>query len=479
MDPTLDNVKIFEAAPKVSVQPKNQNAAVGDSATFSVTATGAEPLKYQWRFNGTNLGGLTASSFTLFNVQTSQAGNYSVVITNSYGSVTSLNAALTFLAPVVITTQPQGQSGLAGTNVFFNVAATGEVPLFYQWRKNAVSLTGATNSTLSISNVSLADAGNYSVLVSNSVSFAISSNAPLSIVTAPIISSQPQGRIVATGANMTFVVGVTRESPPLPSVASGNLRLWFKADAGVITNSPDKVSQWLDQSGRNNHAAQTDSLKQPSLIPGAVNNRAALRFDGIQNSTTGDFLQGSGDVGLTDGFTSLLVYSRANRNISEQIPSLIGAPSSSVRAYYIRDQEMAFSGWGNDYGSGFIIPASTVRIWTQRMNAGKTQLEFFDTDGTRSFYNSLSISGFSTPQPGFYIGGLGSKRAISKVTLQRPSIIREPFGTRPPIGSKLFRGEVFSTAGQHWLSMAVRRNQLARTNKFFFDAHQCPSQQRR
>lgn len=409
VDPTLDSVKIFEAAPKVIVQPKNQNAAVGDSTSFSVTATGAEPLKYQWQFNGTNLGGLMASSFTLFNVQTSQAGNYSVVITNSHGAVTSLSAALTFSAPVAITTQPQGQIVPAGTNVFFNVATTGEVPLFYQWNKNGAKFIGATNSTLSISNVALADAGNYSVLVSNSVSFAISSNAPLSIVTAPIISSQPQGRVVAAGSTVTFVVGVTGESPPLPSVASGNLRLWFKADAGVITNSPDKVSQWLDQSGRNNHAAQTDSLKQPSLIPGAVNNRAALRFDGIQNSTTGDFLQGLGDVGLTDGFTSFLVYSRANRNISEQIPSLIGTPSSSVRAYYIRDQEMAFSGWGNDYGSGFIIPAATFRIWTQRMNVGKTLLEFFDTDGTNNFTATRNISGFSTPQPGYFIGGLGSQ----------------------------------------------------------------------
>ena len=135
VDPLLDNVKVIEAAPKIVIQPSSKNAVVGDSALFSVTATGAPTLSYQWRFNGNTLNGVTNSSFNLFNAQTNQAGNYSVVITNSYGSVTSINAMLTFLIPVTITSSPQSQSVLVGTNVTFNVTATGDPLLFFPMAK--------------------------------------------------------------------------------------------------------------------------------------------------------------------------------------------------------------------------------------------------------------------------------------------------------------------------------------------------------
>ncbi len=76
-------------------QPTNRTVSVTSNATFSVTGAGNAPLGYQWRLNGANLNNATNASLTLSNVQTNQAGNYSVVITNGYGGETSSVVALT------------------------------------------------------------------------------------------------------------------------------------------------------------------------------------------------------------------------------------------------------------------------------------------------------------------------------------------------------------------------------------------------
>jgi hypothetical protein len=79
----------------ISVQPAPQMVCEDDPVTFSVTAAGSAPLTYQWRKNGVNIGGATGPSYSIPSVQTSDAGDYSVVVTNACGSITSQNAALT------------------------------------------------------------------------------------------------------------------------------------------------------------------------------------------------------------------------------------------------------------------------------------------------------------------------------------------------------------------------------------------------
>ena len=83
--------------PTITTQPANQTVNVGGTASFSVTASGAQPLSYQWNFNGTNIAGATNTSLMLTNVQFSQAGNYTVLVTNAYGTVLSSNAVLTVM----------------------------------------------------------------------------------------------------------------------------------------------------------------------------------------------------------------------------------------------------------------------------------------------------------------------------------------------------------------------------------------------
>ncbi|MGA2178200.1 MAG: immunoglobulin domain-containing protein [Verrucomicrobiota bacterium] len=84
--------------PVITTQPQSQTVAQGSNVTFNVTAAGCSPLSYQWEFNGTNISTATNASLTLTSVNTNNAGNYMVVITNLNGSVTSSNAILSVYA---------------------------------------------------------------------------------------------------------------------------------------------------------------------------------------------------------------------------------------------------------------------------------------------------------------------------------------------------------------------------------------------
>jgi subtilisin-like proprotein convertase family protein len=109
-------------APAIVTQPQGVTNVVGDAATFSVTATGSEPLSYQWRkgsvplANGGNVSGATSNVFTLANVQLTDAGSYTVVVTNAYGSRTSAAAVLQPRVLVVLFTE-NFDAGTAGQSL--------------------------------------------------------------------------------------------------------------------------------------------------------------------------------------------------------------------------------------------------------------------------------------------------------------------------------------------------------------------------
>jgi hypothetical protein len=90
--------KCLPASPAIITQPTNETVNLGDMAAFTVVASGTPPLNYQWNFNRPNaLVGATNATLTLTNVQLSNAGSYSVTVTNLYGATTSSNAVLTVI----------------------------------------------------------------------------------------------------------------------------------------------------------------------------------------------------------------------------------------------------------------------------------------------------------------------------------------------------------------------------------------------
>jgi uncharacterized repeat protein (TIGR03803 family) len=184
----------FTAAPQITTQPVPQTVIAGANAPFNVAVFGASPLFYHWLQNGTNLvdGGVITGSgtriLTLQGVAPADAGAYSVVVSNALGSVTSSGAALTVNSSApIITQQPASQTILPGAIATLAVGAIGSPPLSYQWRANSTNLVdggniyGSATSTLAISNISEANAGNYSVIVSNSLGSITSSNAVVSV----------------------------------------------------------------------------------------------------------------------------------------------------------------------------------------------------------------------------------------------------------------------------------------------------------
>src|SRR6266480_3040768 len=131
-------------APAITTQPASQTVSAGQTATFTVTATGTVPLSYQWQRNGTAIGGATAASYTTPATTASDNGDqFTVVVSNAAGSVTSNAAALTVTLALVaptITTQPASQTVSAGQTTTFTVTATGTAPLSYQWQRNGTAI---------------------------------------------------------------------------------------------------------------------------------------------------------------------------------------------------------------------------------------------------------------------------------------------------------------------------------------------------
>ncbi len=199
--------------PSIVTQPQSQAVTAGANASFSVNAAGAAILHYQWRFNGANLAGATASTLTVPKVQASNAGPYTVVVTNLNGRVTSSEAILMVNQSPAITSQPQSQAAMAGSNVTFNLSASGTSPLSYRWRFNGANIPGGTNSSLTLIHVQTANAGAYSVIVTNVAGMATSTNAMLTVNTAPLISIPPKSQSVKTGANVVFTATATGTAP--------------------------------------------------------------------------------------------------------------------------------------------------------------------------------------------------------------------------------------------------------------------------
>jgi uncharacterized protein (DUF2141 family) len=103
------NITPLGVPPSIIMQPTNQTTTVRSNVTFTVTAAGSTPLSYQWEYNTTNLLNDTNATLTLNNVQLSQAGNYSVLVTNLYGSTNSTLAVLTVNPlPLACTPPPAG-----------------------------------------------------------------------------------------------------------------------------------------------------------------------------------------------------------------------------------------------------------------------------------------------------------------------------------------------------------------------------------
>ncbi|MBN2505905.1 MAG: lamin tail domain-containing protein [Verrucomicrobia bacterium] len=195
--------------PTITTQPQSQTIVAGQNATFNVTAEGSEPLFYQWLCNGGTVSGATNAVLILTNVQPSQAGRYQAVVYNEAGSCTSDGADLVVLILPLILLQPQNATVAPGATVTFAVAATGTGALRYQWRRDGAELPAETNASFTLAAVQPADAGTFTVDITDDIGTVTSQPAQLIVLVVPQIVQGPADLAVYAGESATFTVRVT------------------------------------------------------------------------------------------------------------------------------------------------------------------------------------------------------------------------------------------------------------------------------
>ena len=176
--------------PEILVQPSPQIVLPGLQAEFTVVATNALALSYQWTREGLALPGQTNSTLVLANVQPVQAGTYTVVVSSVGGSITSQPTALTVLPMIApeILIQPLAQAVQEDDPVSFYVSATNYLPLSFQWQLNSTNIPGATQPTYHLRDALPANAGVYRVTVSSPFLSTTSEVAVLTVTPIPVIS---------------------------------------------------------------------------------------------------------------------------------------------------------------------------------------------------------------------------------------------------------------------------------------------------
>jgi uncharacterized repeat protein (TIGR03803 family) len=163
-------------------------------------------------------------------------GQTNFIVVDGYEGATGvvhLNLALG--NPVVIATPPQNQFAFAGSSATFTVGAAGSTPLHYQWQFNGTNIVGATNDSLTISNVQNANTGTYLIVVSNLISVA-SNSATLSLGTSPVITVQPVSHTVTVNGTATLSVTANGAPPPDYQWMFGGNAVGSNSTALSITN---------------------------------------------------------------------------------------------------------------------------------------------------------------------------------------------------------------------------------------------------
>lgn len=172
----------------ILTQPNSQTVTQGGNVTFSSAfANGFTPYGYQWAVNGVNIFGATSSSYTISNLQTSNAGSYTVAATDNNQTAITSNAAVLTVTTVpapTITTQPSSQTVASDGTATFSVSTSGGLaPLAYQWKANGTNISGATSSSYS-KTVSTSDNNtSFSVVVTDANSHLATSSAAVLTVT--------------------------------------------------------------------------------------------------------------------------------------------------------------------------------------------------------------------------------------------------------------------------------------------------------
>ena len=197
-------LSVTSNTPSITTQPTAQSVGLGQAATFSVAVTGAATLAYQWRKNGTNISGATSSSYNLANAsQSDHNALFSVVVSNSYGTVTSSNALLKI----------SGGVNAASACGYTNTSTSTDPHLPYQWHIKNNNLYFASNTPAAGIGIDLCMGGLWAAAITGS-------GVTVNVVDSGLeIGHEDLSGNVLAGKSYNFVTGSTN---PTNSATTGD-----------------------------------------------------------------------------------------------------------------------------------------------------------------------------------------------------------------------------------------------------------------
>ncbi len=373
-------VSAAAVAPTITTAPANQTVTAGQTASFTVVAGGTAPLSYQWQKSGVNIAGATAASYTTPATTTSDNGaQFTVVVSNTAGSMTSSAATLTVNAAAVaptITTQPVNQTVTAGQTASFAVVAAGTAPLSYQWQKNGANITGATSAIYTTAATTTADSGStFRAAVTNTAGTVTSAAATLTVNAVPtpaiqlsstsinfgngVVGSTSSQALVITNIG-TATLSVTQVNPSgSSSFSTSGFSLPLNVNAGqqttitvaflptsvgavsgsisIVSNAPTSPTS-VGLSGTGIAASLTLGVSPTTLSFGSVTTGTSSASQNVTITNTGNSnvsisqitLSGSG-YSMTGGSAPVTLSPSQNLTLTIQFnPTVAGTVNGSI-----------------------------------------------------------------------------------------------------------------------------------------------------
>lgn len=395
----------------------------GQSASFTVAATGIPTPTFQWFKGADPIPGATNATFTIDATVPTDDATYHAVATNVVASAPSTAAVLTVNFGPVITSVAANQAANLGGTASFLVTATGKPALTYQWRRDTTVLTGQTQSALALTNISVTDAGTYTVTVANSVNSlthtagvltlnpGIASFAPATATPGVTVTLQGVGFTGATAVKFNgldaasfTVVSDTQITAVVPLYAtSGLLSVTLAGGSNVNSAAPITISQGtriVSQSIRGTVGTGENALLANFTIEGHVAKSVLVRAVGpglVAFGVPGALV----DPLLTiHDATGAIVASNDNWGGATAIVNAAAAAGAFNLSASSKDAAILAS----------LAPGTyTARVSGVAGGTGEALLETYETAATGRLAHAATRTRITTSATtGFVLGGVGA-----------------------------------------------------------------------
>jgi alpha-tubulin suppressor-like RCC1 family protein len=263
---SLARVRVLPAKPTIVTNPASLNVLAGSNVVLNVTATGSQPLYYQWFCNNKRIPGANTAQLVLANVQFVNTGSYQVTVSNAIGVTTSLAARLVVRPSVpYFNIQPASTSVLFGSTATLTSLAAGTQPIRYQWYFHGSPLRNQTNAKLVVSNATPNLAGDYFVTAENVYGTTKSVTAQLTVNVPPQPVHRLTNQIVEAGSDVTLNFSANGSSPMSYSWQFDDIPIIGTNSILNITNIPIEWTGYYQVTASNAYGS-TSSVARVSVV---------------------------------------------------------------------------------------------------------------------------------------------------------------------------------------------------------------------